>query len=282
MQRLKRILKWLAIGGVALTVVAYAILHIGSERILRRSHEAPLSAFVAPSDPALLAEGERMSRIRGCNGCHGARLQGAVVIDHPWMGRAVAGNLTRVAQDHSDAELERVIRRGVRRNGHSVWMMPSPMFAHLSDEDLGSIIAYLRSVPPSDGPASAIELRLLGRIVVLLGELPPLVEEVDMSATPRAPDRDDPLDLGRYLAMTSCSECHGEKLLGDGQGSPPLSIAAAYTQDAFAALMRDGVALGDRQLPMMSGVARNRFSHLTDAEVGALHVYLSGLAAGGE
>lgn len=278
MHRLKRVLKWLFIGGAALAVTAYAILHIGSEIMLRRSYEAPLSAFVAPSDPALLAEGERLSHTRGCNGCHGAQLQGNVVLDIPWMGRVVAPNLTQVVQEHSDAELERVIRRGVRLNGQSVWMMPSPMYAHLSDEDLGSIIAYLRSVPVSDGPGSAIQLRLLGRAAVLMGQLKPLVDEVDAAAAPRSPDRNDAMDLGRYLAKTSCSECHGERLLGDGMGSPPLTVAIAYPPEDFTRLMREGVALGDRELQMMSGVSRGRFSHFTDPEIQALHGYLSGLA----
>lgn len=282
MSRLKRVLKWLGIGSVALAVVAYAVLHIGTETILRRGYEAPLSTFAAPTDPALLAEGERLSHIHGCTGCHGAQLEGGVVIDRPWMGRVVAANLTRVAQEQSDAELERVIRRGVRINGRSVWMMPSPMYAHLSDEDLGSIIVYMRSVPASEGPDSAIELRLLGRVAVMLGQLSPLVSEVDTTAERRAPDREDAMDHGRYLAMTACSECHGEKLLGDGMGSPPLTMALAYTPENFTRLMREGVALGDRELPMMSGVARRRFSHFTDSEVEAVHTYLSGLATAGQ
>lgn len=281
MRRLKRVLKWLGIGAAALVVTAYAVVHIGSEIILRRSFEAPLAAYSAPTDPALLAEGERLSHTRGCNGCHGAQLQGAVVVDIPWMGRAVAPNLTRVAREHSDAELERVIRRGVRLNGRSVWMMPSPMYAHLSDEDLGSIIAYMRSVPPSDGPDAAIDLRVLGRLAVLMGEFTPLAEEVDPASAPRAPDRNDTMDLGRYLAKTSCTECHGQRLQGDSMGSPPLTMVIAYGPEDFTRLMRQGVALGEREMPMMGGVARGRFSHFTDAEIQALHGYLSGLATAG-
>jgi hypothetical protein len=62
-------------------------------------------------------------------------------------------------------------------------------------------------------------------------------------------------------------------------GSPPLTVVAAYPAEAFTRLMREGVALGDRELGMMGGVARNRFTHFTDAEIGALHAYLSGLEA---
>jgi hypothetical protein len=47
-------------------------------------------------------------------------MEGAVVMDEPWLARIVAGNLTHVARDHSDAELERVIRGGIRKDGRSV------------------------------------------------------------------------------------------------------------------------------------------------------------------
>ena len=39
--------------------------------------------------------------------------------------------------------------------------------------------------------------------------------------------------------------------------------------------MRTGNALGDRELPMMSGVARGRFAHLSDDEVRDLYAFLS-------
>jgi len=40
--------------------------------------------------------------------------------------------------------------------------------------------------------------------------------------------------------------------------------------------MLTGMARGGRELRMMSGVARWRFSHFRPDEVGALHAYLSG------
>ena len=38
--------------------------------------------------------------------------------------------------------------------------------------------------------------------------------------------------------------------------------------------MRTGKALGDRELPMMSPVARGRFAHFTDGELNDLQVFL--------
>ena len=50
--------------------------------------------------------------------------------------RIVAPNLTRIVHEYSDQELEAVIRHGVRPDGSSVVIMPSAMFANVSDEGL--------------------------------------------------------------------------------------------------------------------------------------------------
>jgi mono/diheme cytochrome c family protein len=278
-----RIIKIIGLVLGALILAAWGVLYAGSEYKMNRKYEVPLSDFVLPDDPGVLAEGERLARIRGCIGCHGANLEGAVFFDQPWLARIVTPDLTRMAAEYSDAELERVIRKGVRRDGRSVWAMPSPMYAHLADEDLGAMLAYIRSVPAQNGFATEFKLRLFGRIGVLSGEFPPLAEEIDPGLSPVAPDRNDPLALGRYLAMTSCSECHGGELRGSPQGdTPSLAMVAAYSPENFVRLMREGVALGERELPMMSGVSRYRFSHFTDAEIGALHSYLPSLAGAQE
>ena len=54
-----------------------------------------------------------------------------------------------------------------------------------------------------------------------------------------------------------------------------------YDEAAFAKLMRTGKAPGDRELPMMSGVARGRFVHFTEDEVCDLYSFLRRQIAGG-
>ena len=128
-------------------------------------------------------------------------------------------NLTQVAATHTDAELERVIRHGVRKNGESVWFMPSTMFYHLSDDDLG-MIAFLRSVPLSEGPATEAWIGPNWRLnLVTEGWYLPQAEEILRDA-PSIRDRIEPAgrNRGRYLAMTICPECHGMKLQGDLEG----------------------------------------------------------------
>ena len=276
-------LKWLGLGVGALTVLvlgAAAFVYLLSEQMIRKTYDLPLSSIALPTDSIPLTEGQRLATVRGCyNGCHGVRLDGGVFIDQPLLARLVAPNLTRVVAQYTDAELERVIRRGVRRNGRSTLGMPSSMFYHLSDQDLGAIIAFLRSAPVTEGPATEISLGPLARLGLVLGKYHPQAELIDHNA-PRLAVRDtsDHITLGKYLALTSCTECHGLDLQGNPDGpTPNLGIAATYSEEDFARLMRTGMALGDRELRLMSDVARGRFSHLTAGEIKALHTYLSTL-----
>ena len=69
------------------------------------------------------------------------------------------------------------------------------------------------------------------------------------------------------------------KLEGDESRIPDLRIAASYSLEQFTHLMRTGKASGNRELKLMSSVARNRFSHFTDDEIQAQHSYLVARAA---
>ena len=161
--------------------------------------------------------------------------------------------------------------------------MPSPMYYQLADEDLGALLAYIRSVEPREGLATEFRPRLLARLLIAAGKIRPLAVQIDTTIPRPALDRQDPLALGRYLALTSCSGCHGADLRGGNGGrAPDLRIGGGFTPDAFVRLMREGVGLGGRELRLMGGVARNGFSHFTDAEIAALHTYLRSLAAAGE
>jgi mono/diheme cytochrome c family protein len=277
---MSRLLRWAAVvvaGLGGLVLLAVASVYVASEVVLRRTYEVPLEAIAVPTDSASIAEGRRLATIRGCyDGCHGTGLDGTEFWDEPWIARLVAPNLTQVATRHSDAELERIIRDGVRPDGRSTWGMPSASFYHLSDADVGAMIAFIRSQPLSDGPATEVEVRLLARIGVLTGEFPPQAQVIDQDV-PRLGDRprSDTLAFGAYLARTTCSECHGLDLQGDPRGAtPPLAIAAAYSREEFVRLMHTGVALGGRELGLMSDVSRRRFVHMTDDELNALHAFL--------
>lgn len=277
-------LKWL--GRIALTVLLLLIVAAGtvyalSERLLHRTYDVEAEAIPIPTDSAAIPEGERLARIRGCyGGCHGAAAEGGVFFDDAMLGTITAPDLTRAVHNLSDAELVRVIRHGVLPDGRSVAAMPSASFYDLTDADLGSIIAFLRSVPRSDGAYRNIQLGPLGRVLFVTGEFEPAARAIDHEAPRLDPgDGSDPMALGRYLAMTVCTECHGSDLSG-GYETPNLAIAASYTPEEFATLMRTGEPRDGRDLRLMDDMSRKRFSHLTNAEIAALFTYLNrGLAA---
>jgi len=284
MSIIRRILRWLGIfviGVVGLVVVAIAYVYISSERIINRTYAIPGTSIAIPSDSASIAEGQRLAMIRGCyGGCHGAEAEGSVFIDEPLLARLVAPNLTWVVGERSEAELERIVRHGVFPDGRSTLGMPSSMFHLLSDEDLGVILAFLRNLPPSEGPQTAMSVGPLGRLALALGQYTPQAALIDHDAPRPTIDTSDSLAYGRYLALTVCTECHGLDLAGGEDGfTPDLAIAVAYSETAFVRLMRTGKAVGERELNLMSEVARRRFSHFTDAEIRALYGFLKNRAS---
>ena len=287
---MRRLLRWarnVLVALVAIVLVAYGAIYFVSQRTLRRTYGEPLVSLTLPTDSPSIAEGKRLAQLRGCSGgCHGHEIEGETFLDDPLLAHIVAPNLTEAVRRYSDADLGRIIRRGVRPDSHTVVVMPAEMFSMLTDADLAKIIAYLRSVPRMPGPLPEVRLGPLARLGIVLKQYEPavaLVHRADsLNATyPRPGDSTAP---GAYLARTSCTECHGVQLTGSDVGgtkTPDLKIAARYSSDAFTRLMRTGKGLGDRELGMMSEVARSRFTHFTDGEIAALRTYLLARAKSG-
>jgi cytochrome c553 len=277
----KRVLKWLGIGVACLlgvVAVAAVTVYVLSERAIRHQYaDVPLTGIVVPHDAESIAKGKRLATIYGCfNSCHGDRMQGLKLFDEPGIARIIAPNLTRVVHEYSDAELERLIRHGVKRDGTSTWVMPSPMFSRMSDEDLGNVIAFVRSSPVLDGPMREVTMRSLGRIGIVTGKFTPLASKIAANQPHAAKtDRSQPLAFGEYLVMTTCTECHGQNLQGDDfLKAPGLVVLAGYSDAAFRRLMKTGIAIGGRKLGLMTEVGTTRFPSLTDDELDAMSAYL--------
>ena len=275
-----RALRWtgIAVGSLlGLAVLGYAIVHALSERVLRHTYPTPVIALNVPTDPQSIQEGRRLATIHGCvHDCHGKEVEGRVMFDDPKIAHIVAPNLTAAVHRYSDAQLALMIRNGIRPDGRSLIVMPAEAFTALTDSDLGLIIAFLKSLSPLPGPGPNVAMRPLGRLGVALGKFKPAAELISLTVPPPAATNEE-AELGRYLARTVCAECHGTSLQGDVNPeftSPDLRVVSAYTPETFARLMRTGVALGGRQLGVMSEQARNNLSQLTDSEISALYSYL--------
>jgi cytochrome c553 len=280
-RNVKRVLKWVGIafsGLVVLAALAATAVYGLSEREIQRQYaDVPLADIAVPHDAESIAKGKRLATIYGCfNSCHGDRMQGMKLYDEPGIARINAPNLTRIVREYTDAQLERVIRHGVKRDGTSTWIMPSPMFSHMSDEDLGNVIAFLRSSPVLDGPMRDVTLRYLGRVGVVAGQFKPLASTIARGEHhPATADHSDAMTFGRYVVMTTCTECHGQSLQGDDfLKAPSLIVTAGYSEDTFRHLLKTGIGLGGRKLGLMTEVSETRFANFTEEELQAVQMYL--------
>lgn len=227
------------------------------------------------TDAAVMrAQGERLSWMLGCRGCHGPELQG-----HRFYER-YASNLTRELPNYSDVQIERLLRTGVPRDGRTLWGMPSEIFQHLGATDMKDLIADLRSLHPGGKPTQPpLPWEKEEKDLIAKGEIKPAVETVRDDAKLGPVDLGPEYALGRYITRVTCAECHGPELKGSPLGpTPNLIVAGGYSRAEFETLMTKGIPTGGRKLDLMHDVAVERFVHFTPHERDALYAYLKARA----
>ncbi len=280
---MSRSLRWIGytLGGLAgLLLTAFLAVWFLADRKLHTSYEFPPDAELAiPTGDSVVAVGERLAILRGCIGCHAAGLRGQMFVDEMLLGRIAAPNLSALLPTYSNAELVRTLRHGIARDGRNLLIMPSSMFNLLSDQDLGAIIAWLRTVPPVPNEFPSRRIGILGRLGLLTGQFYLEADLIDHQAPRAMPDTTDPARWGDYLTHTMCTECHGLQLEGAADGTPNLALVAGYTEDQFRHLTQTGEPIGNRTLGLMAEIATGRLVHLTENEVHAIYTYLRTLAA---
>lgn len=274
-----RILKRIAIAVVAIVVLAVAVVYGGSQWIIRKSHALPAPQIAAERSPAGVAEGARLAAALGCRGCHGPDGKGTLIADIPGVAHVAPPALAPIVAAYSDAELARLIRYGVKRDGTATFVMPVEGHNAIADEDLARIIGWIRTLKPAaDDRKDTLSVGPLGRLGILTGGFAPEVRDATRAAAKR------PADMGAYIADTVCAGCHSlreeRKAHDDGRRVPPLvEVGPAYDLASFRKLLRTGVGMSPRDLGLMARVGKDDLSHLTDAEVEALHNYLKAEAA---
>ncbi|MEI9928198.1 MAG: cytochrome c [Sphingomonas sp.] len=276
MRLLGRIL--LALAGIV--VVALVILYGGSEWVLRRAHHVPLAAIAIPTDAASIAEGGRLAAIEGCRGCHGPNSEGTVWPDPPAFVASIAPpGIARAIASYSDAELLRLIRHGVRKDGTTLFIMPTISHRFIADDDAAKLIAWIRTLKPGPNDVTqATSFGPVGRAMILSGQIAPSFQVGDVAEPHR------PANVGRYFYDAVCSECHfldKPKPTDDGkQIAPALApMAASYDPAAFHKLLRTGVGITGRDLGLMKDVALEATHVFTDEEMTAIQDYLKGEGA---
>lgn len=164
--------------------------------------------------------------------------------------------------------------------------MPYAWYRVLSDEDLASVIVYVRSLPPVRNwlPRMTIpeQYRIYVHPTALTGSVPD-------------PDLSTPVKHGEYLVrLAQCGECHtpgpvyrlmkglefsggtpinvGGKAVASANITPDPSGISYYDQAQFVTTIRTGKVGGARQLS--SAMPWWFFRHMTDEELKAIFAFL--------
>lgn len=294
---MKKVLKWLGIGLaglVGLIIIAAVVVVVITNQRVNATYDIAVESVEIPSDEEALARGEHVATVRGCTDCHTKNLAGGTLIDEPAIGQINPANLTAgaggIGGSYTDTDWVRSIRHGVGPDGKPLIFMPSQEFYFLSDEDLGALIAYLKTVPPVDNQSPAITIGPLGRVLFLAGQLDLVpAEKIDHEAPrPAASASGVTAAYGEYLAV-GCVGCHGSGFSGGPiPGVPPDWPAAAnltpggdlanWSEQEFIDTLRNGFTpeskvLDPQYMPWPT------FSQMTDDELAALWLYLQSLPA---
>lgn len=212
------------LGGVVVLVIAF-ILYFNSSY----PKVDPPSNEKVEITPARLERGKYLANhVSVCMDCHSTRdwskfsgppkMQtfgmGGDKFDGPTAGIPgvlYAKNITPAGiSRYTDGELMRVITNGVTKEGRALFpLMPYMGYNHLTKEDLYSIVAYLRSLPPikNEVPEGSLDFP----VNLIVKTLPPK----SYKPSPE-PDRNNPAEFGKYLTgVAGCFDCHTQMAKGE-------------------------------------------------------------------
>lgn len=225
-------------------IISLALTQLFFEWRLRRTYAVTAENVPISTDEASIARGEELVQVGLCTDCHGNNLAGRVSVNDPTLGQIYASNLTRgeggVGREYGDADWVRAIRHGIGPDGRSLIVTPAQFYYYLSDEDLGAIIAYIKSVPPVDWVVPAPKVAPLGRVFITVFNpkdwFP--AEKIDHGGQrPPAPERGVSVAYGEYLArISNCLVCHEPADISAATGGP----LSGWTDEDFIALMTLG------------------------------------------
>jgi mono/diheme cytochrome c family protein len=268
--------------------VALAIIYFVVEARLDRVYDVPVEQVGVP--PQVTAEGRDwpLALVSLCEECHGPDLAGQLLLDDN-IGRLAAPNLTSgrggIGGTYGDADWVRALRHGVRPSGRPLLGMPSEVWNQLDDSDLAEIIAYVKSVPPVDRELPTSDLKLMGRVMLVAGMIPPEAipaEIIDHTAArPAAIQPGVTVEYGKYMADIACATCHsqdmaGGLLEGEGRNLTPAGDLARWSEDDFIHTLRTGVAPDGNDLdPEL--MPWKQINQLSDDQLRAIWLYLKSL-----
>ncbi|WP_375435831.1 c-type cytochrome [uncultured Hymenobacter sp.] len=244
----------ICVATVAVLVVAL-VLFISVRGVPNYTVPAVPAQEVAAT-PARLAQGEKLA-VAMCADCHLNKttqsLTGGLLNDlPPEFGKIYASNITQepthgVGQ-WTDAELIALLRTGIGRDGR--YRLVMPQFVHMSDEDINSLVVFLRSnhawVKPKTVATPPQEPSLLTKALTNTVMKPaPLPTKAIV-----APSAANPVALGHYLvtARYLCYDCHSQNFQTNNALEPEKS--EGYLGGGNEFITTDGSTITSRNLTM--------------------------------
>ncbi|WP_294542097.1 cytochrome c [uncultured Rhodoblastus sp.] len=265
------------------------------------------SAASAAPDAALVARGENLARAGDCVACHTtpgrAPYAGGEAINTPF-GPIYPPNITpnklHGIGAWSDDEFYRAMHEGIGKHGEYLYpAFPYQWFTKVSREDVDAIRAYLQTVRPSSTPSKPT--RLMFPFNIREG----IRAWNDLYFRPGAfaPDasKSEEWNRGAYLVegLGHCGDCHTPKGLAmqpvtskafsggeiDDWYAPNITSdkrrgIGRWTEAELAQILKTGAAPGKGVLVgPMAQVVHDSLSHLSDADLHAIAVYLKTIPA---
>lgn len=282
-------IKWpLGIVGSLLSVILLAISAFGTKGVLWMSipSDRPAPDLKVQILPERVARGAEIAN--WCASCHSVKhvpplSGGPNLSDEAKMpfGDLYPVNLTPAGplKTWTDGQIFRAIRHGVDEKGRRLPVMSSQAVRNLSDDDIQSVIAYIRTQPAVENETPPPNPSFVAAVMKGAGLLPKLpFEPADIIV---APPRGPHAAYGEYMSRwMGCEECHGPNLVGGQPGflpiGPNLRSVKNWTREGFITAMRTGKTPFGKQLDslQMPWQPLGRFS---DSDLTALHAYLQAL-----
>jgi len=259
------------------------------------------------STPERLARGRYLANdVTGCIDCHSEHdwtAPGAPVVESKlgagqrfpgiFPGTVIAPNITpdldSGAGSWTDDQLARAIREGIGHDGRTLFpLMPYQNFRSLSDEDLASIVVYVRSLPAVQNSLPKTEISFPVKYLIRSAPQP-------VTAPVPQPDLSTPQKRGEYLVqIADCDGCHTPQSKGqpnlalafaggfEFSGTPLPEVASAnitpdasgiayYDENLFLEAMRTGKVKARQLSAMMPWID---YGQMTDEDLRGVFAYL--------
>jgi mono/diheme cytochrome c family protein len=255
-------------------------------------------------DHALIAKGAELVAIGDCAVCHAGRdgqaYAGGLPLATPF-GQIYASNITPDAETGigtwSEAAFRRAMHDGVDRAGHFLYpAFPYDHFAHVADDDVAAIYAFLMTRAPVRTETPATHLPFPFNIRPLMAGWNLLF----LRHAPLQPDPAKPPDWnrGRYLVegLGHCQACHTPHnafgaedaskafagSLVDGWEAPGLTAttspaAIAWTAEALYRYLQHGIDPEHTAVAGPMEPVSHNLSAVPEADVRAIALYLASM-----